>query len=88
MRTLPYQPPGGEAVAAAVATALRDVSCVVLEAHGAVTVGPDVVTAVQRMLNLEQAAAMTVRALLLDSAEVAVADPPAALAALRSAPGV
>ena len=67
VRTVAYAPPGTEALGAAVGAAVRDgASCVVLPRHGIVAVGPDLEAAFRVAANLEEAATLTYRALLLD----------------------
>lgn len=54
---VPYLDEGSRALARAAGDALADASACVLRDHGAVAVGPDVETALRRMLALERAAA-------------------------------
>jgi L-fuculose-phosphate aldolase len=64
--TTPFHPPGTAEVANAAAEAVRDgTNCVILAHHGCSVVGDTVEVALRRALNLEEAARMTYRALLL-----------------------
>jgi L-fuculose-phosphate aldolase len=56
---VPYHAEGTRALAAATADALRAVKACVLRDHGAVTVGPNLMAAFVRMLDLERAALLT-----------------------------
>jgi L-fuculose-phosphate aldolase len=57
--SVPYHAEGTVALARATADALRTAKACVLRDHGAVTVGPTVMAALVRMLDLERAAALT-----------------------------
>ena len=62
----PFHPPGTPAVARAAAEAVADgTNCVILAHHGCSVLGPDVEMAHRRAANLEEAARLTYRALLL-----------------------
>jgi L-fuculose-phosphate aldolase len=56
---VPYHAEGTRALAEATADAVRAVKACVLRGHGAVTVGPDLMAAFVRMLDLERAASLT-----------------------------
>jgi L-fuculose-phosphate aldolase len=56
---VPYHAEGTRALAEATADALRAVKACVLRDHGAVTVGPNLMAAFVRMLDLERAATLT-----------------------------
>jgi L-fuculose-phosphate aldolase len=56
---VPYHAEGTLALAQATADALKTAKACVLRDHGAVTVGPTVMAALVRMLDLERAAALT-----------------------------
>jgi L-fuculose-phosphate aldolase len=62
---LPFVAPGGDALAAAVAAALRTHDAVLLANHGATSVGPTLVVAHQRMESVEHAARILLTARLL-----------------------
>jgi L-fuculose-phosphate aldolase len=64
---VPFLPPGSEAVARATAEQMtaRGAQCAVLERHGCVVVADDLDLAVRRAVNLEEAAQLTYRAILL-----------------------
>jgi L-fuculose-phosphate aldolase len=57
--TVPYHAEGTLALAQATASALRSARACVLQSHGAVTVGPSLMAAFVRMLDLERAASLT-----------------------------
>jgi L-fuculose-phosphate aldolase len=62
----PFHPPGTVTLATVAADAVRDgTNCVVLAHHGCSVVGETVSMALRRALNLEEAARLTYRALLL-----------------------
>jgi ribulose-5-phosphate 4-epimerase/fuculose-1-phosphate aldolase len=64
--TTPFHPPGSLALATVAADAVRDgTNCVVLAHHGCSVVGETVEMALRRAMNLEEAARLTYRALLL-----------------------
>lgn len=56
---VPYHAEGTLALAQATAAALRSVKACVLQQHGAVTVGPTLMAAFVRMLDLERSASLT-----------------------------
>jgi ribulose-5-phosphate 4-epimerase/fuculose-1-phosphate aldolase len=56
---VPYHAEGTLALAQATAGALRSAKACVLQKHGAVTVGPSLMAAFVRMLDLERAASLT-----------------------------
>jgi ribulose-5-phosphate 4-epimerase/fuculose-1-phosphate aldolase len=56
---VPYYAEGTLALAEATAGALRFATACVLQKHGAVTVGPSLMAAFIRMLDLERAASLT-----------------------------
>jgi len=56
---VPYHAEGTLALARATASALRSAKACVLQQHGAVTVGPRLMAAFVRMLDLERAASLT-----------------------------
>jgi L-fuculose-phosphate aldolase len=56
---VPYHAEGTVALAQATAGALRSAKACVLQKHGAVTVGPSLMAAFVRMLDLERAASLT-----------------------------
>jgi len=56
---VPYHAEGTRALAQATADALRTAKACVLRQHGAVTVGPNLMAAFVRMLDLERAASLT-----------------------------
>jgi len=56
---VPYHAEGTLALAQATAVALRSAKACVLQKHGAVTVGPSLMAAFVRMLDLERAASLT-----------------------------
>jgi L-fuculose-phosphate aldolase len=56
---VPHHPEGSRALAESTAAALRLAKACVLREHGAVTVGPTLMTAFVRMLDLERAASLT-----------------------------
>jgi L-fuculose-phosphate aldolase len=56
---VPYHAEGTLALARATASALRSARACVLQQHGAVTVGPTLMAAFVRMLDLERAASLT-----------------------------
>ena len=56
---VPYHAEGTLALARATAVALRSAKACVLQKHGAVTVGPSLMAAFVRMLDLERAASLT-----------------------------
>lgn len=60
--TVPYATTGTQVLARAVASVMRQHDAVLLDRHGAVTVGPDPLTAVARMEMLEHAAGILLRA--------------------------
>lgn len=61
-----FHPPGSEALAAATARAVADgANCAILAHHGCVVLGDTVELAHKRARNLEEAAQLTYRALLL-----------------------
>lgn len=62
---VPYARPGSEALARAVVAALRKGNAVLLANHGAVTVGPTLQSAIQRMESLEQFAQIVINAHIL-----------------------
>ena len=63
---VPFHPPGTTALAQAAAAAVADgTNCVILAHHGCSVLGGDVATAQRRASNLDEAARMTYRALLL-----------------------
>jgi ribulose-5-phosphate 4-epimerase/fuculose-1-phosphate aldolase len=67
--TTPFHPPGSDEVAAGVAAAVADgTNCVILAHHGCAVVADTVELALRRALNLEEAARLTYRALLLTGA--------------------
>jgi L-fuculose-phosphate aldolase len=69
--TTPFHPPGGIEVAEAVAAAAADgTNCVILPHHGCAVLADTVDLALRRALNLEEAARLTYRALLLTGALV------------------
>ncbi|HVB28119.1 MAG TPA: class II aldolase/adducin family protein [Mycobacteriales bacterium] len=87
--TVPYLPPGSDALADAVAAALGDGSdCVVLSHHGCCVVADSVGLALRRAVNLEEAARLTYRALLLGANDLP--EPPGYREQLRrhAVPGV
>jgi L-fuculose-phosphate aldolase len=62
----PFHPPGTEALADAVADAVADgTDCVILAHHGCAVLAESADLALRRALNLEEAARLTYRALLL-----------------------
>jgi ribulose-5-phosphate 4-epimerase/fuculose-1-phosphate aldolase len=64
--TTPFHPPGTPELAAVAADAVSDgTNCVVLAHHGCSVVGETVDMALRRAMNLEEAARLTYRALLL-----------------------
>jgi L-fuculose-phosphate aldolase len=64
--TTPFHPPGSAELAEVAAEAVRDgTNCVVLAHHGCSVVGDTLESALRRALNLEEAARLTYRALLL-----------------------
>jgi len=64
--TTPFHPPGTDDLARVAADAVRDgTNCVILAHHGCSVIGDTVEMALRRALNLEEAARMTYRALLL-----------------------
>jgi len=64
--TTPFHPPGSTELAEVAAGAVRDgTNCVVLAHHGCSVVGDTVELALRRAVNLEEAARLTYRALLL-----------------------
>jgi L-fuculose-phosphate aldolase len=64
--TTPFHPPGTPELAAVAADAVSDgTNCVVLAHHGCSVVGDTVAMALRRAMNLEEAARLTYRALLL-----------------------
>ena len=64
--TTPFHPPGSTELAEVAAGAVRDgTNCVVLAHHGCSVVGDTVELALRRAMNLEEAARLTYRALLL-----------------------
>ena len=64
--TTPFHPPGTSELAAVAAEAVSDgTNCVVLAHHGCSVVGETVDMALRRAMNLEEAARLTYRALLL-----------------------
>jgi L-fuculose-phosphate aldolase len=64
--TTPFHPPGSAELAAVAAEAVGDgTNCVVLAHHGCSVVGETVDIALRRAMNLEEAARLTYRALLL-----------------------
>lgn len=65
VRRTPYATPGSAELARTTAEALRGCDCVVLARHGCCVVADSVDLAHRRALNLEEAARMTYRALLL-----------------------
>ncbi|MFL6137930.1 MAG: class II aldolase/adducin family protein [Frankiaceae bacterium] len=82
----PFHPCGTQELAEVAAAALADANCVVLAHHGCSVVADSVELALKRALNLEEAAALTYRALLLGDA--ATECPPAYREHLRrTAPG-
>lgn len=62
---VPYAPPGSDALAKAVGTALCKGNAILLARHGAVTVGPTLESAIQRMESLEQSAQIVINAHIL-----------------------
>ena len=63
---VPFHPPGTVALADAAAAAVADgTNCVILAHHGCSVLGPDIAMAHRRASNLEEAARLTYRALLL-----------------------
>ena len=63
---VPFYPPGTVAMADAAAAAVADgTNCVILAHHGCSVLGPDIAMAHRRASNLEEAARLTYRALLL-----------------------
>ena len=63
---VPFHSPGTVALAAAAAAAVADgTNCVILAHHGCSVLGPDIAMAHRRASNLEEAARLTYRALLL-----------------------
>jgi L-fuculose-phosphate aldolase len=63
---VPFYPPGTAALADAAAAAVADgTNCVILAHHGCSVLGPDIAMAHRRASNLEEAARLTYRALLL-----------------------
>jgi L-fuculose-phosphate aldolase len=63
---VPFLPPGSAELAEAAAAAVVDgTNCVILAHHGCSALGPDVAMAHRRASNLEEAARLTYRALLL-----------------------
>jgi L-fuculose-phosphate aldolase len=70
----PFHPPNSAELARAAADAVADgTNCVLLAHHGCSVLGPDLGMALRRALNLEEAAHLTYRALLLGRP---VAEPP------------
>jgi L-fuculose-phosphate aldolase len=64
--TVPFQRPGSEELAKAAASAVADgTDCVILANHGCSVLGPTVEMAHRRALNLEEAARLTYRSLLI-----------------------
>ena len=64
--TTPFHPPGTDDLARVAADAVRDgTNCVILAHHGCSVIGDTVEMALRRALNLEEAARMTYRALML-----------------------
>jgi ribulose-5-phosphate 4-epimerase/fuculose-1-phosphate aldolase len=62
----PFFPPNSRELAQAAATAVEDgTNCVILAHHGCSVLGPDLTMAHRRASNLEEAAALTYRALVL-----------------------
>ncbi|MCS6798842.1 MAG: class II aldolase/adducin family protein [Myxococcota bacterium] len=82
--TVPYAPPGSEALARAVAAALRDADAAVLERHGPVTVGRDLDEAIERLEVVEHTARITLAAIAAGGATPMSADE---VARLRAAAG-
>jgi L-fuculose-phosphate aldolase len=67
--TTPFHPPGSVEVAEAVAAASADgTNCVILPHHGCAVLADTVDLALRRALNLEEAARLTLRALVLTGA--------------------
>jgi L-fuculose-phosphate aldolase len=65
----PFHPPGTQALADAVAAVVADgTNCVILPHHGCAVLADTVDLALRRVLNLEEAARLTYRALLLTGA--------------------
>jgi len=63
---VPFHPPGSAALADAAASAVADgTNCVILAHHGCSVLGPDIAMAHRRASNLEEAARLTYRALML-----------------------
>lgn len=67
--TISYLPPGTSELAEAAAAAIVDADAVLLAHHGCCVVGDTLETALKRVLNLEEAALATYRALLLGDSE-------------------
>lgn len=61
----PYHPNGSDELADLSAAQLEDHNCVIMQHHGCTTVADSISMAYRRMLNLEEAATATYRALLL-----------------------
>jgi ribulose-5-phosphate 4-epimerase/fuculose-1-phosphate aldolase len=63
---VPFHPPGTAALAETAAAAVADgTNCVILAHHGCSVLGPDIAMAHRRASNLDEAARLTYRALLL-----------------------
>jgi ribulose-5-phosphate 4-epimerase/fuculose-1-phosphate aldolase len=76
-----YHPNGSDELADAAAEQSRAHDCIVLGHHGCSALGPTVAMAFRRALNLEEAATLTFRSLLLGDSTTTF--PPEALRALR-----
>lgn len=72
--TVPFRPPSTTELAATAAAALRDHEALLLAHHGAVTVGPELGIAVERMVQLEHVASIALIADLLGGARRLTAD--------------
>lgn len=83
-----YATPGTEELSRSLDPLIADHDAILLENHGVVTVGPDVLAAHQRMENVEHAARILLVAQLLGGARPLAADQVAELVGSRSRYGV
>lgn len=83
----PYATPSTGDLARVTAQALRDYDVALLANHGAVTVGPDIATACERMLQLEHFAQIALVSHLLGGPRALAAEAVADLSSLREQSG-